>query len=659
MADFVWDELPLPPTKINARPVRSATTEVSAAEWNRAMTDLADLRRAVLNGEARERATTAPGITAKRTRVLDGRVQVHEGRGARWRSVVDSDDVLDVRDFSDNDTGGVGTGDEDKDTIAFQNLLAATPGSTRKLVIPKASNSAGYLLADQLSVIGSPSYGLDVQGEVGATARGLTGTVIKYVGDLGDVMLHTRGLNGSRIHGLTFDLSERADCGLWISEFINADGSGLIGSANIMIEHCYFADARAVTTADLMRIGLDQAGQPNRQTSEVHWRNCYFFGNQVSPGRSCIHIQTGANCKNFSVCDSMFVCADYGWYQPGASGVMKFDNIQAIAIGYNVDGAGILVGPAGNSITINDFQMENTNTIGAVDCRAKAFDISSFGETTVIGGYLRGRTPADDYGMYFAGPTTLIGFDFEGNDRVGSNVLKVQAGGGCLTAVNCYWAHNTTALKNAPIYDSGNNHLIEGENARVERNDLFVTGSRTSLLGATKNGVLPSVTGKPIACLFGSVFTHGVTAAGVTWRHEEDKYIVTIPYTTFQTGALTNTLTNLGLFRQRHLIEDMEVIATNFTGVTGPVTCTIGHDGDPDGFFVSFTVSGGAVTRGHADADFGVELAKATSPTRAGYKVPLSTERFLQATLTSASGNLSGLSGGQLVITVKHKNMGA
>lgn len=552
----------------------------------------------------------------------------------------------DIRSFGE----GVGIGNETADTDAFaaaaetlsRNFDTGQQASSAVIYVPFGT----YYIGTQISQIGSPSHGVMFRGD-GGTSRGLQQTVIKWTGNTGSTMFHWRGMNGSVIENIAFDGNNRADCCFWASEYNDA-GNGLIGSSGLFFNNCYFSGLRNNANAIAFKIGYDDGVTPNLQASEYRFFNCGFVGNSNGGGLAGVKMLTGANCKNFTFRLCNFNYFDYGIYQPNGSGVTTVDECQFNGIGYNADGVAVYMG-SGNALDVRGLQMENS----ATGYRARVLQTANGVVATVVGGYVAGRTPSDDYGMIFGGPSTLSGFSFESNYRSGSNIVKIRSDNTYypVTVQNCDFTWNTTAITQVPLYDGSDNHLLSDDYAKTTILNNVVEGNIAGVNAGTHNTLLPNVTGRRWHSTYGALLTQ-FSSSGITFDEQEGKLIVTIPYTAWSVAATTKTLRLCDVQLGTHISKVVAITSPAMAGTAGTISLEVGYEDDIDGFIVSHDVKTAAVVKGGADADLGVLLTRATA-VQGGYL--FAAQKQIQAKLTSGSGNLSGLNAGSIKLIFEYK----
>jgi hypothetical protein len=609
--------------------------------------------------------TTAASGTQALVRSNGNRLEIFEPAGSRWRRVVASDNVYDVREFAPVGVE-LGQGSAANDTAAMQAALSQLSG-TANGVIPSVSAKTGRVFVPAglnlsinatLQIIGSPSAGILLEGEQGQARGGTNGSCLTWTGAAGGTLIHFRGVNGSLVRNLQFNGGNLADVCFWASEYYwgpaTYDGVSQIGSSGLFFENCYFGNPRAATTATPFAVGMDNGVTSQLQASEYRWYNCSFNGNGQGPGLAGCHIRSNGNTKNFTFDRCVFADVDFGVYQPGGSGVTTVRECSFSNIGYNQDGCAVKMG-SGNQLRVEDIQLENGNSYNGIDYRARIVSTANQLVCVVSGGYCSGKMPADDYGMVLGGPSVVHGFSFERNTRVGSNVIKLASTSG-LDMRSCDFAYNTTAIKNVPVYDGSNNHLVDSDvyRSQVLSAGLTAFGNLSGLQGSTHNTTLPDVQMKRPGVVHGALWvdTADGVDANVSIQDEDGRLRATIPYTAFQTAAPTKTVTLSFTNPAGNVIEKVRSrIVTPFAGTAGTLNLEVGTEDSINEFLLSHSMTAAAGTvKGNANADLGASLASGTRPCPEGKEFTAS--KRIQVKLTSSSGNLSGLTAGSVVITI-------
>lgn len=533
--------------------------------------------------------------------------------------------------------------------------FSVSGGRTGSIFVPNGIFNSG-----PVQYIGSPGIGLKIEGPHGTARGGTQGSCLYYTGPNDGTLLHLRGANGSQMRNIVIHGGNASKNDLWLSEFYNGpttfDPSFQIGSSGLFLENCYFTSPHAVSTATPVYVGPDNGVTPQLQCSEVRFKNCQFLGNGAGPGLAGCHIDSPGNTKNFTFEQCIFQYVDFGMYQPSGSGTTNVRDCQFANVGWNQDGCGIYMG-SGNNLNISSCQIEN----GTAGFRARAVYVANGVVTTIVGGYLAGTMPTDDLAMILNGPTVLEGFSFEGNSRAGSNVCKVQGGTFGLDIRACDWAWNTTALTNVPVYDGSGNHIIESD---AERNNtalplqITASGCLAGLSGATHSVRLPDARASRPTVIRGGLWrdTGNGVVAGLTIVDEDGRKYITIPYTLFQTAALTKTLT-ITLNTPHSWIRNVQDrVLVAFVGTAGTLTLEAGVNGTSNAHLLAHDMLTLNAEKGIADADLGASLAIATKAHAKGHY--LSANTTIQVKMTSSSGNLSLLSAGSVMLVYDYDYVG-
>ncbi len=400
------------------------------------------------------------------------------------------------------------------------------------------------------------------------------------------------------------------------------------------------------------------ATQANLQASEYKWDRCYFTASGSGACKAGIKILTTGNCKNFTVDKCFFNQCDYGFYQPTGSGTTDINDCFFTNIGFNAAGYAIYIGSI-DACNVRSFKMENGNT----GFTAGAVYTANGGTLHVDGGYCAGTPDTDDVLFRCGGPSTIGNFDFQWNERAGSNTFKIKleapTSGGTTSLLlhGCSFKYNTTVLGAPPIYDNSGNELLVGGYGKEIRTNVACIGNKQGLRTFTIGTDFPNISGRPWATSFGGIIRDDLSTGVTAVEDGEGRYKISIPHTAWSAAALTKSL-NLGQIGPNRVVESVVMnTSVALAGITGPVTVEVGNEDDPDGFLVSSSVSAGVATVGRISADLGADLLVASRPHPAGWAT-ITGYKYLTALATSASGNLNGLSAGTITIVITFRYIG-
>lgn len=557
--------------------------------------------------------------------------------------------------------GAKGDGSTD-DTAAFQaifDVLGRNVGTGKTAITGGIFTPCGnYKITTTLTIIGDPGRGITWEGVQGQARDGQDGSCLVWGGASGGTLVHFRGMNGSTVRNMQFNGGNLAAVCFWASEYY--DGSLLIGSSGLFFEHCFFNNPQNSTSAVLFKVGLDDGTTQDLEADSFRWFGCDFDGNGAAPCLAGIYIATPGNAKTYTMYHCNFTDTDFGFYQPSGSGVTTAIECQFSNIGYNQDGAALVM-LSGNTLNVFSCGMENSN-VGpdtVTPFRARMVHTDNGVTTNIVGGYVGGRTPADDYSMILGGPSTLHGFSFEFNSRAGSNVCKVLGGVFGLDLKSCDWAYNTTPLKNVPVYDGSNNHMLDTDVYRANTSlpaSLTAEGCLSGLAGFTHSFQLPAVRMRRPAVICGSFSldpANGINAL-VTHQDEDGRRRITVPYTAFVplgTISATIRISQAANFRIRDVLTNFTVA---FTGGATPVL-SVGTEATHDILLTAHDASTTGIRGGKDQTYLGAGLLPGPTVHPCGYYLD---SDYLHATLTLASGNVSTLTAGQVVITFLYDYVG-
>lgn len=603
----------------------------------------------------------APPVITQNIRLNGSRVEILDG--GRWRRVVDSDSTYDIREFA---PFGVELGfNEQADTDAMKAMFShfsAKPSTGINAHSAKLIHPTGLLLyiGETLEFIGNSGVGINWEGECGLPRNGVDGSCLYWVGNAGDPMVHFRGANGSVVRNMQFNGGAKAGVVFWSSEYYVGPPvytGGQIVSSGIFWDYCRFQNPAPGPTSSVFKVGVDNGVTSGLEADSYQWRGCYFNGNGPGPALAGMHIASPGNAKTYTLEHCHFDSVDFGYYQPAGSGTTTLYECQFGNIGWNQDGSAVVMN-SGNGLKLLSCTMENASTLLGTDFRARFVSTANNVLANIDGGYFSGTTPTDDYGMILGGPSTVSNFDFEGNSRSGSNVLKVK--GTNVVFMGCDWAYNTTPLTNIPLYDGSNSHVIDSD---VYRNNTKLPlrvkafNNLSGARGQTHSTYLPDVIDSEPTIIKGALWSdtaNGINS-GLTVVDNGRQRRITIPFSLFNAGTLTKTLTitknTPGLW-----IKNVQTkVETAFIGLDA-VSLEVGISNDTSAHLLPHSMLVLGTEKGILNGDLGASLAPLTRGHSKGHY--LSDGTPLQAKMVSPSGNLSLLTAGSVTVVYDYDYSG-
>ena len=225
------------------------------------------------------------------------------------------------------------------DTATIQSILDgfSEPFTTGVLELPGGT----YRITRPLVYRGDYGYGVRIRGV--HSAAQLSGTVLKWDGPPGGVVLELRGCTSTTVEHLAIDCAGKARAGIAITY----DDENKKGTSGVYLDHLYINGGVGPNSAAVVTGYRPDGTRDDRQCDRIILSNSTFVGSG-DPGTTQYGFLAGwANCKNFAVRDCGFVGFGTG-IKFGGSGYMIVD------------------GFAGGSQTITDFE----GTTGNFEIRA-------------------------------------------------------------------------------------------------------------------------------------------------------------------------------------------------------------------------------------------------------------------------------------------------
>jgi len=649
----------LPSTKRNKRPVVTPTQEVSADEFNRVVSAVDELRNAHLNGELRNRDTEVAAAASIRQRARSARLEIYEPSSSRWRRVLDSDDVRDVREFlSEGENTSYELGTTVNATGAVQDILADLATATGKMFVP--THSTLLEIEETCELISNASNSVALMGAVGSARGASKGSGFKWVGAAGGTMLDLRGCNNSEICDLFLHGNQLAKYPLRIREYRNNDVTLLAACQNINVRRCtvYKPDSTDPTSAC---VALGQATAGNTfQTSEVRFFECVIHGSGGANGGYGILALEDGNCKNFEVWSCYFLELLRG-IKTGA-GFLVVQGVLGTNIGYSGGTTGALIVSGADVVKISGVGLESGDV--GFSCRlAESTHANSLME--VDAAYAAAITPADDYIIKAAGQLKVRNSKLGPNYRVGAESFKIQANpvGVEIEGVG-FVTQTANSLATAPVYDGSNNLLTNGDYAKlsVANNKVWCRNNASSGTGGV-SGVLDNKLRDTISGHYDDVrdqiLTDNNTSGVVVVSDVAGRYVVRVPFSVFAAAGANDIIIGRLNYETR-LEHAMAKVTVGLSGgaITTPLVAlgvkfgSGGGDIDVDGLVDEF--DGSAIASfGALDAELGAQLQA-----KAGYVSKADHLNELRVKLTVGGGTIASINAGSITFTVAHKRLG-
>ena len=299
--------------------------------------------------------------------------------------------TIDLRSLRSADA--IGSGQTD-DTATIQAILDgfAQPFSTGRLDLPVGT----YRITKPLVYRGDYGYGVRICGA--HSAAQLSGTVLKWDGPVGGVVLELRGCTSTTVEHLAIDCAGKARAGIAITY----DDANKKGTSGVYLDHLYISGGVGEFGAAVVAGYRPDGTRDDRQCDRIILSNSTFQGSAPS-GTTQYGFLTGwANCKNFAVRDCGFTHFGTG-IKFGGSGYMIVDGFAGgnngidfetatgnleIRAGNSENSTGLLAGSTGansGSVTITNFSWSGWTGADPI--------LSYQGFLKLEGNYFRNTTP--------------------------------------------------------------------------------------------------------------------------------------------------------------------------------------------------------------------------------------------------------------------------
>lgn len=526
----------------------------------------------------------------------DGRLQISED-AADYKSALRGVDTYDIRDLG---SGGVLTGDSDKDTQALEDAVDLvtndSDGSNSRpgvVLFPRGQ----LLLESQLSLYGTSATASSWVGQNGRS-RGPDGTEIKWAGGAVNApMLHCYGLNAFTFDNIAFNGDSLARFCVWAE---SNERNGGAGSSGVKWRDCVFTSPGergvGMICGDELRRTLTLSGVTGSFTPGEYVLDNYLdsLGTVVSYSAPTLVVKeiigggfatnggtlTGLTSGATATLDGQSVVSGYsgnrqfseavwdhcmfqgsgsvngwaGWATFGANNNKNYTLIHPSfdQTRYGIDGgygSGYLTvtNPTGANIGQSqkgaicraggyDLLWENGNFENGGSGRARVFDLSNV-KADIIGGEYYGDLPTDNYAVKGWGIINIQSVSF-GAD---TGIPAIQLTGGTLNLDGVNWREDFSGY--LPIYDGSDNPLGLSGTADYARGiDSCITAR--GCVANCNDGIsgqrkLPDLYARPLSPHRNQLCDDGVTGITVDKRGILSRSVETrtIPYTKVAAGA--------------------------------------------------------------------------------------------------------------------------
>ncbi len=386
------------------------------------------------------------------------------------------------------------------------------------------------------------------------------------------------------------------------------------------------------------------------QVSDFEFHDCNFVGTGT-PGTSYSGMRTvvGGNIKNYLLNNCVFI-----GFAKGIAGEAFSGSVHILYPTFaNTTIVDILANGASN-IYIDNYESESNGQamlIGSGGANAQG--------ATIIQSTYQSGIPTDFYVIKWFGNLTLINNTFFSQASSGPTFQvapRIQNGGISNGSASTLVPSATTSIgnyfqwgdPNVPVfYDGSNNPIDYGDFSVASQSRLFQVND----YGDT--GQYPQRIGD-LSCISSAMSLQNVSP-GVNVVNSglvsEVTHSITIPYTAFQTGSTSKMLTLWSTPPRTKITGVIADVTAAFGGTAGTLNMVVGDNVNATNeFLLTFDVKSAPITRGLINADLGAALNSATIPTLDGYCQGWVGGDQVTVTLSSSSGNLSGLTVGSVTI---------
>ena len=380
------------------------------------------------------------------------------------------------------------------------------------------------------------------------------------------------------------------------------------------------------------------------QISEVQIGDC-TFSSTGGTGGAGVFIQGGGNTCNYRVDRNAFVGFQYS--------VIYFGGPTLTMVG-NASGNTTIAEVNATFVEIHSWECESPGAALLVGTGNYATVTNCRYNTTTL--------PADGYAIKFGvGNLTLINNSFAAPGD--GSVVKIQAGGAPTTTTGGNISYQVTSIGNyygnagtaIPVFYDGSNNPLHWSND-------FASARKTRLLSVGDYGDFGQMfaTIGQLSSIQGGVCLQATVAGAAVNQINEigtTTTCITVPFTSFKTGSLANQVTLFDIMPKTQIVSVVADVTTPFAGTAGTLTLTMDSAGTGD-LLTAFDCKTAAIQKGLAATELGTALTAAAHLPPGGYFPSWTLETFVSATMTSSSGNLSGLTAGSVsfYITVKRFN---
>ena len=561
---------------------------------------------------------------------------------------------------------------------AIDSVMSTNTQATRELSLPRGYIVWRSTLVLEPTVVGYAFNGWSLKGRGRGIAGPQWGTGLVYDGPLGGDALDIQGPSGVRFDDLYFYGGVKCRYLVWLRPRNLANAGNDVVFRNITL-------SGVGDTPDATALMLGDPAQPSVQISEVTCEDCHFIGPQftaaggsgpVNPATAWKTASSG-NVKNFAINNSKF-----GFWD--------------IAIDWSL---------ASGALTIGDGCTFQSNIVdvhtgqGCLSLYGVASEGSDKAITTTGSGANPQRITLDTCSFAMSGREDYP-IEYQGQLSLRSNTLT--NGGGVSTKEFRILMNGNVQYA---VLDSSLNHYARSEGLPLFVFPLYLRAVYSPVDSPSANDAqAPEAAGaKPMFRSFGDTgsdvasgnnlnrrnFPHLCHPAPSGWAMGPDmrtradsggnpgqadpagvafiqegswsRFDVTAS-SAFTAAALTQTI-NLANIWARTRIEAVVVdVRTAVTGPTGPITFSVGTNGDPDGLIVA-SAAGATGQFGLVDADLGVFMLRANA-VQAGkwlWNSPASAPNPLTLTLTAASnlgnGTISNCTAGLIKVWIKYETL--
>ena len=549
--------------------------------------------------------------------------------------------------------------------VAINSVLTGNSAATRRLVIGRGYINIGSTITIDQNAVGSPYCAFSIEGETLSLLPDYA-TTLKWTGgtSTSSIMFDCPGVVNMTMKSFGIEGDSKLYKHAWIRPKYN--GATLVsGAFGCLFDHVRFTSAADLAGAAMLSLG--DAAHPDIQVSEIDCHRCVFstfshrVNTYVNEDVSAWKTETGGNVKNFNLtnCSFTFNKVSVNWFK--GSGILNIVGCYFDSNRLDLRNNGGTMSVTGCSSESSWRLLENANAgPNAVNTTFTSCVFSMWGAAT---------DPYMDYQIVAAGNVSLnnclmnkFGYEFkincEGNWSSINSQNNVFLGS---TGFPLFYLGQRVV--SSKTISSDYDELIQ--RPETAKRLVFISKGDKGGTGSILEEFFPSLeypasTPFKLGPSFRQLAGWSDTVAGMTKVQDGPWTRLDIDLTAgaFKDAALTQTLKLCNWWQRTHITGALIDVKVAVTGPAGPITASLGLDGDDDGLLLATSVT--AVSQiGRVAGDLGVFLQSATL-VQGGtwfWNVDTLTRNLLTLKLTAASnlgnGTTTNITAGTITIWVK------